>query len=190
MIFLKKVLLVGLMALIPAGNILSQVDKGDKELSAAASFAHLKYGDSSLLTFRLAGRLGFFISDHFEIEPEFAIGKVGEDLFDGEGSLEMGYVLSCNLAYHFTPDQKRVPFILAGFGLSNAMPFFHNVVTTGMKDRTYKVINAGAGIKLFTGKCFAVRLEYRFQHFFAGGGELDIKYTYHYGLVGISVFLK
>ncbi len=187
--FLKKVFVVGLIVLIPTGTIFSQVAKGDKELSAAVSFAHAKFKEDSFLSFRLAGRIGFFVSRNVEIEPELTIGKLGDDLFSEEDGLKMGYILSCNLAYHFTPDKKTVPFILAGFGISNAMmPYFHNVVTAGMEDKTFKVINAGAGFKLFSGKCFAVRLEYRFQHFFEGGGEFDFKYSYHYGLIGISVF--
>jgi predicted nucleic acid-binding protein len=42
--FLKKVFVVGLIVLIPTGAIFAQVDKGDKELSAAVSF--IKHRDT------------------------------------------------------------------------------------------------------------------------------------------------
>lgn len=196
--FLKKVFVVMLMVLIPAGTILAQTEKGDKELSFAASISHTKINEEyngykssdSFWSIRLAGRLGFFVTKNVEIEPEITICKIGQELF-GEEDTKMGYILSCNLAYNFTSKKKTVPFVLAGFGISNSLPFYHNVVFWGLEDTTFKIINAGAGLKLFSSKNFAFRVEYRLQHYFGGGDESDgTTYTYHYGLVGISVFLK
>ncbi len=187
---LKKMFVVVLMLSIPAWTSLAQVDKGDKELSAAASFESCRWSDSdyseSFTSFRLAGRLGYFFTKNVEIEPEITIGKISEDIFDDEN--KMAYILSCNLAYNFTPDSKSVPFVLAGFGLANTIPYLHDVVIWGSEDETLTIINAGMGIKLFIGKNVAVRLEYRFQHYF--GGEDIGDYNFHFGLVGFSVFLN
>jgi hypothetical protein len=80
---------------------------------------------------------------------------------------------------------------LAGFGISNALPYYHNVGFWGLEDRTFKIINAGVGLKLFAGETFAIRVEYRLQHYFDSGDDYgDTTYTYHYGLVGLSVFLR
>lgn len=186
--WLQKILVVGLMVLIPAGTVLAQPDKGDWELSAAASFMSLKFKDSdeSYTSIRLAGRLGYFITKKFEIEPEIIIAKLDEDIF-GEG--RMGYIFSCNLAYNFTSSSKTVPFVLVGGGLSNTFPLFGDVVFVGYEDHTWKLINVGVGVKVFLCKCVALRVEYRFQHYF-GKKEYEDDFTCHFGLFGISAFLK
>jgi hypothetical protein len=187
---LQKMLMVVLMLIIPVSTILAQADKGDKEFSTAVSFSSLKSGDDggSSSCLHLFGRFGYFITKNVEIEPEVTVG-----LFMGDGDSELAYNLSLNLSYNFTPDKKTVPFLLAGAGISNtiwllnipnvAIPLFW-----GDEAETFKILNAGVGIKTFLSKRVAFRAEYRFQYFFVN--DEWSKFYYHQFLVGISVFLK
>lgn len=179
--FLQKMFVVVLMLLIPVSTVLAQTDKGDKEFSLAASLMVMKpEGDETISGIHLAGRFGYFFTKNIEIEPELVIGKFEE--------VDMGYVLSCNLAYNFTSSGKTVPFILAGAGICNTawlLPI-PNVVLGGIEDETFTILNAGAGVKVFLSKTAALRAEYRFQHIFDGDGYI----IYHYGLIGVSIFLK
>lgn len=186
--FTQKMFVVVLMLLLPVSTVFAQTDKGDWEFSVAGSFMSMKIEgvDESFASIRLAGRAGYFITKCFEIEPEIILGKIDEDLF---GEAKWGYIFSCNLAYHFSTSSKTVPFVLAGVGISNTFPIFAKVVIFGSEDETWKLINAGAGIKVFLSKAVALRVEYRFQHYFGEKG-MDNDFTCHFGMIGVSVFLK
>ena len=175
---LKKMFVVVLILMIPVSTVLAQADKGDKELSTAASFMVIRpEGGDTYSGIHLAGRFGYFLSKNMEIEPEVAIGKF-EDA-------DMGYVLSCNLNYNLSASGKTVPFFLVGGGICNTAWFLvPNLAITG-GDETHLLLNAGVGVKVFLSETTAFRAEYRFQHIFSDG-----YITYHYGLIGFSVFLK
>jgi hypothetical protein len=174
--FLQTFFMVLSVIFLLTGNGLAQTEKGDKEISGSASFTLVsEYGESSF-NICVAGRMGFFITRHFELEPEVVIS------INNAGT--PGYIFSGNLAYHLTPDKKAVPFILVGFGISNTLPVLHNVVVCGCEDETVKLFNAGVGVKVFVKKTIALRTEYRLNYFFDEGWHR----TYHYGLFGISVF--
>lgn len=178
---LKKMFVVVLILLIPAGFVLAQTDKGDKEFSITASFMAMKPEDGDTTSgLHLAGRVGYFFTKNLEIEPEVVIGKFEE--------VDMGYVLSLNLAYNFTDSSKTVPFVLGGAGICNTFWLFPipNIVLGGFEGETFTVLNAGAGVKVFLSKTVALRAEYRFQYLFDSDGYI----TYHYALIGISAFLK
>lgn len=180
---LKKVFVVGLIVLIPAGIALAQVNKGDKELGVAASWATTKEkgASDSLWGYHLALRLGYFLTQNFEIEPEIIFAKFKD--------LDAGYILSANLAYHFNPASKNVFFVLGGIGISNTfiiLPLPNVLWFGGIEDESWMVFNGGAGIKAFMSKTWALRVEYRFQYF--SGDLFDL--TNHYLMVGISGFFK
>ena len=124
---LQRVFLIVFFVMVLAETGFANTEKGDWEFSAAASFMSMKEegADESFTSFRLAGRVGYFLTKNFEIEPEIILGKIDEDLF---GEEKLGYILSLNLVYYFTSIGKMVPFLLAGAGISNTIPFFGIII--------------------------------------------------------------
>ena len=127
--------------------------------------------------------------------------KSSELIYTKIEEIDPGYVASFNLSLNFSQlsvEMKAVPFLLAGAGFSNAQPIFqHFVPGKDWRDVTFKIINVGAGLKLFLSKSVALRLEYRFQKFNAGEKEIgfdDWRYTekigstMHHVYWGISAF--
>ncbi len=175
--------LVGLLAvLVTVETASSQIEKGDKEFSVAASFMSVKYehADDASTVFNIPVRVGFFVTRNVEAEPELLFSK-----FEGQ---EAGYILNGNLAYNFNrgrPGSEAVPFVLGGLGLSNTRLFLPNVAYSGAEDETWTVLNLGAGLKTFLRGPVALRWEYRFQKF---SGDSDL--TYHTVFLGVSVFIE
>ena len=176
-----KVILVILFVLISGESVLSQIESGDKELSISASFMSRKSenADEAWTSFIVPVRVGFFVTQNLEIEPEILFSKFKDS--------DAGYIISGNLAYNFNPSDKQskvVPFVFAGFGISNTIAFFPNVAWVGDEDEIRTLINAGGGLKIFLSKPIALRLEYRFQNFMN-----NENIVYHNMLIGISAFL-
>jgi len=162
-------------------KILCQIASGDKELSISASFMsrEAESDNQAWTSFIFPVRVGFFVTDNIEIEPEILFSKFKNS--------DAGYIISGNIAYHFLPGNEKnngVPFVFAGFGFANTIPFFPNIAYVGDSDETRTTLNAGAGLKVFISKPAAVRVEYRFQKFMNGENIY-----YHNVLVGISVFI-
>lgn len=167
---------------IPSGYIVhtAQIQRGDKELSIAASFMESRFeaGGENWWAANLATRLGFLVTEHIEIEPEILFSKFRKE--------DAGFVLSGNLSYNFSPinpEGKTVPFVFGGLGLSNTIMFLSNVTWPSFEDKTRTVLNLGGGLKIFLSRPSALRLEYRFQKFSGEGWD----YTYHHILFGISI---
>jgi len=175
--------LIGLLTVLMAvETVFAQTEKGDKELSIAASFMSRKEeGESEAWTaFNIPVRLGFFVTKNVEVEPEILLTKYEEE--------DAGYVLSGNLAYNITlsdPESKTMPFFLGGFGFSNTIIYLPNFAWPGSEDETWTVVNLGGGIKFFMAKQAALRFEYRFQQF---SGDWD--FTYHNIFLGVSAFFE
>jgi hypothetical protein len=169
-----------LLISFPLQLLFAQTEKGDKELSIAASFMSRKFerADEAWHAINLATSIGIFVTDGFEIEPEILISKYKDE--------DMGIVLSGNLAYNFnTSNGNPVPFILGGAGYANTIIFLPRAAYEGDEDDNWTVINGGAGLKIFISKPIALRLEYRFQKFL---GDTDV--TNHIIFFGVSVFLE
>jgi opacity protein-like surface antigen len=177
-----KVFIGVLTTLISVETAFAQTERGDKELSIAASFMarKIEHDDQFWTAFNIPIRLGFLVTQNIEVEPEILFSKYEEE--------DAGFILSGNLAYNFnptSPESKSVPFVLGGLGFSNTiMLFAPNAAWVGDKDENWTVLNLGGGIKMFMSKPVALRLEYRFQKFL---GDSDI--TYHNIFLGVSVFL-
>ena len=174
-------LIAFLVVLISAPAVLAQIEKGDKELSIAASFMSRKYEDGEAWTvINIPIRLGVFVTKNVEIEPEILFSKWEDE--------DLGFLLSGNLAYNFTilePESRTVPFLFSGFGFSNTYVYFPSFLLPGIEDETWTVVNLGGGAKFFLSKAAALRWEYRFQKFF---GDWDL--TYHNIFLGVSAFFK
>ena len=124
-----------------------------KELGLSGSYQNYSSGSSSGSTgaFLVSPRLGFYVVEGLEIEPEL--------LFLISSGSDPVYILNGNVSYNFISEGKGVPFILIGYGLANTVPFF-NVPTT-KTDFRVDVLNAGGGVKAFLKEDIAVRIEYR-----------------------------
>jgi opacity protein-like surface antigen len=177
---------LALMTTIPART---QIREGyNKELSLSGGYQHTSREGSSSGSgaILVAARLGFFVDRGFEIEPEVM-------LMAGTG-FDAVYMLNGIVSYNFTVGPNGVPFLLAGYGISNTIPYFN--VPSGRTDFMIGVLNAGAGMKIFLKEDVAVRLEYRFQNFSGSDDPVpggfytqEVDYTLHTIHFGFSVLL-
>jgi opacity protein-like surface antigen len=122
---------------------------------------NMRWGNRSL-----SPRLGFFVNKGLEIEPEilFMVGSGADPV----------YMLNDNISYNFISKGKVVPFLLAGYGLANTVPFFN--LPLFRTDFTVGVLNLGIGIKSFLTDDIAIRVEYRYQNF---TGQKEITNSYY-----------
>jgi opacity protein-like surface antigen len=134
----------------------------NKELSLSGSYQNYSSGGSSGSTgaFLLSPRMGFYVHEGLELEPEFL-------LMLSSGS-DATYMFNGNVSYNFLSEGKAVPFLLAGYGLANTVPFFNIPITK--INFGVGVLNFGGGVKMFLKEDIAIRVEYRFQKF-SGEGE-------------------
>ena len=149
-----------LLIFLPASaQLLAQPDSGKTiELSLSGSFqSYSMSGSSSSSTaILLSPRIGFLVVQGLEIEPELSI------LLPSAG--DAAYVLNGNICYNFDLTGKARPFVLAGYGISNAVPVF-NIPMFQTSKSTLGVLNIGLGMKVFITPDVALRCEYRFQEF-------------------------
>ena len=172
-----------LLTLASADAALGKPKRGDKEVSASAAFSsnHFESG-GSWRKFTISGRLGVFLTDRFEIEPELTVAA--------QTNTDALVMLSGNLVYNIVPGDPEgttVPFLLAGLGFSAELPLaaYNEYVFSGFcpEEDVWTVFNAGAGVRTFMSKRVALRFEYRYRGFF---GNCDL--TEHSGLFGVSAF--
>lgn len=163
---------------------------GNKELSISGSYQNISNGGSSGSgAVLLSPRLGFFVYEGLELEPEILL------LF-ASGN-DPVYMANGNVSYNFVGVGKAVPFVLAGYGIANTVPTFGvPFLSTSFR---ISVLNVGAGVKAFLRENIALRMEYRFQRFTGGtvtmvsvygyGYNTDFEVTMHTVQFGISVLL-
>ncbi len=176
------VLSVCCMLIFAAEMLYAQIEKGGKEFSVAASFMARKAENQKEFAtiFTVPIRFGIFATRAIEFEPELLFTKFKEE--------DTGYVFSANLAYHFSsghPQQKAVPYIFGGLGVSNTFLFLYNTLYPERTGDHFTVLNLGAGIKQFISQDVALRMEYRFQDFMGNDAVV-----YHHLFLGLSVFLN
>jgi hypothetical protein len=179
--------------------------KGAQELSLSAQFgqfsskleyrAHVgqyheseTYSDTyTFLTTTM--RLGTFVTRGLEIAPELNWSAI-------ENS-DAAFSMAVNAEYNFTPSApgaklKTVPFVLAGYGIGNAVPWYFAYLVRSSEEFDVPVLNLGAGIKTFLSERAALRVEYRFQRFHydseSGGETTKSTYQYHRFMFGFSLF--
>jgi hypothetical protein len=179
---MKKLLVLGAVALVllaPAAGAQrnSRNGSGGIELGidAGLSFGVGNSSGSLLSLPTQVFRLGYFISDKLEFEPQFGLqsSSGGGDTFTAYG-LEAGLLL--------IPDGDRV-----GKGLY-FRPFLGvtGISVPGPGDTSSGFIGAGAGLKLpFADHRLATRLEANYQHAFGSSGFNAINL-----LAGLSFFTR
>jgi hypothetical protein len=187
MLFIGVITLVGTLAH-------AQTLEGKKiELSISGSYQSSSFeaGSSSGSTsgaVYLMPRIGFFVSQGWEIEPEASIVL---------GSGSSSYILNGNVSYNFPVRHKDLFFVLAGYGIANAVPLFNGVpIGYSGSSTAFGVLNLGGGIKVRATDDVAVRLEFRHQRFsgtqsavYVTGPSIAVSYVVNTVAFGFSVFL-
>jgi hypothetical protein len=173
-----------LLLAVGAGLASAQVVPGKFELGASASYYNLKFsGEPSMSYLNVPVRLGWYALGGLEIEPEFQVFIPMGD-FGGN----TGYQALAKLLYNFRLAGGLEPFIGAGVGGGNGIPYIGIIETSeGSKSLAYLGL---AGLKVHLGKSAAFRIEYRFNR---ASWESDFSEkewaNIHQILVGISLFL-
>ncbi|MGA2363016.1 MAG: outer membrane beta-barrel protein [Candidatus Aminicenantales bacterium] len=169
---MKKVcVFLGVLLLLSAAtSAAGSVVEGKKfEFSTAFSFESIKFGTGTdwykVSFFNVPVRLGYFIWKGLEFEPELMLTAQHESYSGGYTYNQTGWLLSGNLLYNFKLNKspRLLPFILAGFGFGNGVPYAGYVekYDVGAK-ATFP--NLGVGLKYLFGNIAALRLEYRYRH--------------------------
>jgi hypothetical protein len=162
---MRQTAFVLLFIIAPAVLLAQEEGNRKPELSISASMQNVSSGGgSSSTSFLLAPRIGFFLYQGLQLEPEAVLLL---------SSASPAYMLNGNLVYNFSGESKRVPFLLAGYGIANTVPIFN--VPAFLPDFAFGVLNLGFGMKVFLAENVAIRGEYRFQKF-SGEGK-----TQNYG---------
>lgn len=129
-------------------------------------------------------KIGYFIFEGLEIEPEVYSYILEKS--------KPSFLLNCNLAYNYHIERSNFyPFILAGYGVGNSLPFLATNAYLRTSDKfDIGVLNAGAGLKYFITTHVGIRIEYRYQKYkdnieeYSNGdtykGEFDIKFSSFY----------
>lgn len=190
--FVSSVLFI--LSLIFAPAVLAQLQTGQVELSLAASYIEIRESDGDVTNFLwIPIRYGLFLNRNLEIEPEVILSS-------SNGS-DGGALISANALYHlpFSVGSKDFPFFLAGVGFANES-HLHNLMNYDSGNEHYNILNLGFGSKIFLNNSVALRLEYRFQRFFADKYTIDLgpgqMYTFDPSLnlnnvlLGFSFYLK
>jgi len=165
---MRTIELLTIIALATTSIIAQPREGKNKELSLSGGYQNYSSGSSSGSSgaFLLSPRLGFFVIEGLELEPEvivmFASGSDAVYMFNG------------NVSYNFISGGKAVPFVLLGYGIANTVPVFNVPITR--TDFSVNVLNAGAGVKAFLKEDIAIRFEHRYQKFSGEGGTINYGY--------------
>ena len=149
------------------------------EMSLSGTYQHTSSGSGSKGTgaFIISPRVGFFVLKGLELEPEVVC------MFSSLN--DPVYILNGNVSYNFISGKRGVPFVLVGYGIANTIPFLGVPFTR--TSFAIKVLNVGAGLKVFLKEDVALRVEYRFQTFTGEGEESSYGYYSYSHKVDIEV---
>jgi opacity protein-like surface antigen len=179
---MKKALVILTVFFFLGGLVAAAQPAGKKwEVGGSISFTSFKFSgaEESDSVFNLPVRVGYFIWQGLEIEPEVMYTK-----FSGS---DAGWLLSANVAYNFKMSHPILPFILGGVGFGNG--FTYAGVAEGDPDLNAFVYQFGVGAKFLIGSSAAFRLEYRFSHNrLTEEGFTPENLNAHQFLLGVSVF--
>jgi opacity protein-like surface antigen len=199
----KLCLFMALLLAVGVAFAASQPAEGKKfEFSTGISFWSYSYhypGEpagysytESYLNFPL--RLGWYFWKGFELEPEFMLTKYHEhEVYPPSYDYKYnatGWLLSGNLLYNLKLNKSHfVPFILAGWGFGNGIPYGEYVERWDPQTKA-STPNLGVGVKYMFSNIGALRLEYRYRHLRLNDkyeGEID-HVTLNTIILGLSLF--
>jgi outer membrane protein len=190
---MKKVLIVLIaLFLVMSSNLFAQekTAKGKIELSGSVAFTSSSYSsdgnhEATITMFVLSPRIGFFVVDKLEIEPQLLVVSTTLSPEGGSSGTASAFGGIFSLSYNFEGESNLVPFIFAGVG------FVSNSVTDETDLKTSMILPAaGAGLKAFISEKGVLRAEAFYQRTTNSGGWEKLTDN-SFGLgVGLSVFLK
>jgi opacity protein-like surface antigen len=162
-----------------------------EEYTYHSLFGSWSSSDKSTSTYMtLALRFGLYVYQGLAIEPEVH--------WTSWENVEPALSLHGNIAYNFNlkqaPGKPRViPFLLAGYGIGNAVPFYYSYIWPASDEWDVTVLNLGAGTKVFVTEWAALRTEYRFQRYAydeeTAYSTTKTTHSFHNVFFGFSVFL-
>ena len=181
----------------PEGN---KGRKGDIEFSTAASLDinRVKTKEEgidyereralTITTLSIPVRVGYFLTDNIEIEPEITHTYMKYSYEDYSGSTTTSLLLA-NVAFNFNTPSQVMPFVLGGVGLMTERTSYDGE----SESESGFAWNVGGGIKWFVANRVALRIEYRFISFSLTTEEdtnykITESHTNHRIFVGISMF--
>ncbi len=164
--------------------------KGKIELGGNVSFSHNSFsldgsGQGSMSTFTLFPRVGYFIINKLELEPQLMIQSVTISPEGGESHTQAIYGGILSVSYNFESSSNLVPFVFGGIG------FLGNSFTGATDLKTSLILpSVGGGLKIFLTEKGVLRTEAFYQRTTNSSGE-DKLTDNGFGIsLGLSVFLK
>jgi len=180
----KRIIFTAWIFLIIVVSGWGQVPRKLVEVSLAGSFQVFSENGEAATFINIPLRAGFFATKNLEIEAEFAL--------TAPENSDVGFILSGLLSYNFKTPGGLMPFVTAGYGVTNSIPVITNNVVNSIPDATLGVLNLGGGLKVPLGPRVAFKSEYRFQNFTGGQGQgpsrPKIDFQVHSIFTGFSVF--
>lgn len=175
---MKSITLV-LLTVFAASCLFAQPREGKHvELSLSGGYQHFSSDNSDGTgAFLLSPRVGVFLIEGLELEPEFTLMTVSQG--------DPMYMVNGNVSYNFRTGGNGVPFLLVGYGISNTVPVFN--VPMVRTDFSIGVLNLGAGVKIFITDDVAVRLEYRYQNFTGESEPVNTPYSSYTSKVDVRL---
>ena len=147
-------LALGLAILAPMSAV-AEVEAGDWEVGFDIGETDFDQDVADGSDIRVGGRMGFFFTDHFELEGQVAVSSTDDAGVDLD--LTTGMV---NAVFNFNPGGSFVPYIFVGAGVATldvgfAGPGF---TVADISDESF-AYQGGVGGRIFFGGDFALRLE-------------------------------
>jgi hypothetical protein len=191
---MSKILILVAIAALSVQMPHAQESTRPVELSVGGSLQAVVFEGETVHLMSIPMRVGVFLNPQVSLELEGILTGLDEQLAE---ETTWGYVATGSFAYHIPVSGQVRPFLLAGYGFSDSWPLASVLATGDFEDTTLGVLNAGAGVKAMVGERAALRVEYRMQKFsgswevpdYAGGGDVDIDFTIHSTMFGVSLFL-
>ena len=146
-------------ALLLAPSALAGQREGAFTLSPLVGY-HVFEGDQrtdDAVSYGLA--FGYNLTKNWAIEADLRFTPTETDFESGDNFDIDVWTGSLNALYHFNPDGRFVPYLVAGFG---GMLFDVDEGTNGRDDDEDFMLNAGAGIKYFFTENLALRVDARY----------------------------
>ena len=141
----------------------SEIKAGSVEVSPFAGYNFFERGQNLKNRPVFGGRLGYNITNSFGIEAagEFIKSRVDDraEMFTKEGQFTTPIdgvkitMYHLDFLYHFMPESKFNPFVVAGYGAAHYRPEINN--------KNMSVINFGVGVKYWMADSVALRLDIR-----------------------------
>ena len=186
------VILVVAMFFFMCSTVFAQTktEKGQIELGGNASLSVNSFSldgnhDETITTFSLLPRVGYFVMNKLEIEPQLIIQSVTISPEGGDSHTQAIYGGILSVSYNFESASNLIPFVFGGIG------FLGNSFTGATDLKTSLILpSVGGGLKIFISEKGVLRTEAFYQRTTNSFGE-DKLTDSGFGIsFGFSVFLK